>query len=160
MDADSAPHPFATLMPDSVEQSSDANECVCLQEGLQTTVVEGPDSAEEHSLLGTAASSGLPPKLQNREKKKAYVIHVGKNHKLKIWSLLNLFKLYQISTFATRSRRAEEWVETNSQPAPEHTIVSAIVKCYHLDFKKPTRGPLSPLNQRLYSHTASHCAAV
>lgn len=86
MDADSAPHPFTTLMPDSVEQSSDANECVCLQEGLQTTVVEGPDSAEEHSLLGTAASSGLPLKLQNREKK-AYVIHERKNQKLKIWSL-------------------------------------------------------------------------
>lgn len=36
-------------MPDSVEQSRDANERVCLQKGLQTTVVEGLNSEEEHS---------------------------------------------------------------------------------------------------------------
>lgn len=48
----------------------------------------------------------------------------------------------------------------NSQPTPELTIVSAKVKCYGIGFKKPTRGPLSPLNQQLYRHTASHSAAV
>lgn len=34
MDADPAPHPFTSLMPDSVEQSRDANERVCLPQGL------------------------------------------------------------------------------------------------------------------------------
>lgn len=53
MGADPAPHPFTRLMPDSVEQSRDANECVCLREGLQTTVVEGLNSEEEHLLSGT-----------------------------------------------------------------------------------------------------------
>lgn len=28
----------------------------------------------------------------------------------------------------------DEWVETNIQPVPEQTIVSADVKCYRLDF--------------------------
>lgn len=40
MDAALAPHPFTNLMPDS-EQSRDANERVCLQEGLQTTYSSG-----------------------------------------------------------------------------------------------------------------------
>lgn len=38
MGADAAPHPSTSLMPDLVEQSRDANERVCLWEGLQTTV--------------------------------------------------------------------------------------------------------------------------
>lgn len=54
MGADPAPHPFPSLMPDSVEQSRDANERVCLWEGLQTTV-EGVNSAEEHTVLGATA---------------------------------------------------------------------------------------------------------
>lgn len=47
-----APHPFTSLMPDLVEQSRDANECVCLREGFQTTVVEGLNSEEKHPLSG------------------------------------------------------------------------------------------------------------
>lgn len=57
-EADLAPHPFTNLMPDS-EQSRDANERVCLQEGLQTTYSSGRiEFKEEHPLSGTKL---LPP---------------------------------------------------------------------------------------------------
>lgn len=62
-------------MPDSVEQSRDANERVCLREGLETTVVERLNSAEEHSFRDRFLR-----RLATEAPGQRNVIHVEKNN--------------------------------------------------------------------------------